>query len=181
MTGSDDSSSESGSESEKEPEFNRFTRGQFKQVLESWLAVNHDRVVAAYQSGPGGWELWLHVELLLAVKAKDPKADIQREPGGYAQRGLRADLVLNARVKNVSTCIIEIKTEGMAQQANAFWKGVSKDVDKGTDLSKELLKQQAEPLAIGIFLSGDAWKASESEVQDIRRIGKYIGCYYGIG
>lgn len=176
---SDDESSSSSSSSSSQS-LNPVKIPDFKHLLETWLAVNHDRVDCAYESGKG-WEIWLHVELYLAVKAHDPNADIERERPGYGTSSLRADLVLNSNVDAQPTCVIEIKTELKNEAGNVFWQRVGKDVDKGMDISSKLKKQGATPLAVAILISKGAWEASASEVGEPKAIGKYIGCYYSIG
>lgn len=177
--GSSSESSESSSESSEEG-LTAVSQATFKQILEAWLAANHDRVDEAYESG-SGWEGWLHVELYLAIKSRYPNADIRREPHGYGSRSLRADLVLNANVEDARTCVIEIKTELKSEDGLAFWRRVGSDVVKGATLSKELIRQGATALAVAIFLSKEAWAASKGEIGEKKPIGKYIGCYYGTG
>jgi len=176
----EDSSSSSSSSSSGSQSLNPIKISDFKHLLETWLATNHDRVDGAYESGKG-WEIWLHVELHLAVKAHDSKADIERELPGYGTPSMRADLALNSNVDTVPTCVIEIKTELKSEAGNVFWQRVGKDVDKGMDISSKLKKKNATPLAVAILLSKGAWDASASEVGAPKAIGKYIGCYYSIG
>src|SRR5262245_64426056 len=81
------------------------TRQQFRAVLKDYLTTNHDRVVQAYMSG--GWELWLHVELYLALKKQYPSGDVRRESRNYKLTSLRSDLVLNETVMTSTTTSAE--------------------------------------------------------------------------
>jgi len=151
---------------------------EFKQILVDWLTANQGRVAGAYNSG-GGWELWLHVELYLAVKTKYPNADIVREASSYKTKSLRADLVLNSRCQGAAMCIIEIKTELMSELYTAFWKRVGLDVDKGEEV-KQSVGKTVVALAVAITLKPETWQAVRNEVGEKTKIGN-IGCYSTMG
>lgn len=123
----------------------------FIQVLKEWLDSNQVRVAGAYNSG-GGWELWLHVELYLAMKARYPRADVVREARDYDTKSLRADLVLNSRCQGATACVVEIKTELMSELYTT----------------------------VAIALKPNTWRAVRSEVGEKHLIGN-VGLYYSHG
>lgn len=150
----------------------------FIQVLKEWLDSNQVRVAGAYNSG-GGWELWLHVELYLAMKARYPRADVVREARGYDTKSLRADLVLNSRCQGATACVVEIKTELMSELYTAFWKRVGLDADKGEKVRSQLGKRVV-PLTVAIALKPNTWQAVRNEVGEKHLIGN-VGLYYSMG
>lgn len=93
----------------------------FVKHLTGWLRGNADRVRLAYESH-SGWEVWLHVELFLYIRAQAPQVDITRETGGYTG-DLRPDFFFEG-------VTVEIKTEGEKQTGEAFAKAVYRDMGK---------------------------------------------------
>lgn len=102
---------------------------EFVRVAAAWAAANGDRVDLAFASD-GGWELWLEVELFLALHAAD--VEVSRQFPYGAASPLKADLLLS------QTVIVELKAQTGKETAEQFRRRVAADNAKIDQQAGEL-------------------------------------------